>query len=305
MGRWRLKLDLTSVIVLIAVGVLLPVLLSTAAGITALFVVDSPGGIITGVMVICFTVAAGGSALVAVVLTARKARLARLQADFIANITHELRTPLSSIRLHTQTLQSGLLVDDPESAKECLSSIARETEWLDVMMDKVLTWRAAAGDMLPLEWVEQPVEPAVSAALERFRSMVPPDGMDLAFENASRQSVRHDPGALNAVILNLLTNAYNNMGEVKIIRVAIRDEGHEVVITVRDNGVGILPADAERIFQPFYRVKLLGGGDSGGVGLGLAVVRYVINRHGGVIRASSAEPEGSVFTIRLPAVREK
>ena len=114
MKRLNLNLDLTVVIVLIAVGVLLPVMLATASGIVAIVIAKDAGSIVTGVLVISFAVAAAGSGIIAVVLTGKKARLARLQADFVANISHEFRTPLSAIRLYAQTLQSGDLSDDPE-----------------------------------------------------------------------------------------------------------------------------------------------------------------------------------------------
>ncbi len=300
MSRLRLKLDLTSILILLTFGVLLPVLLSAAVGIVALVVTGTTSGIVIGVLVICFTAAAAGSAVAAAVLTARKARLARLQSDFIANVTHELKTPLSSIRLHAQTLQSGLLADDARQTAACLDTIRRETEWLDTMLDKVLTWRAAAGDMWPMTWRIQPLSAAVRAAIARFRTLIPDGEVDLVFTDRGRNAVRHDPDALEAVVLNLLTNADNkNTGPDKRIEVTIRDEGEMAVITVCDNGPGFPRGAEKRIFQPFYRAT----DDGGGVGLGLAIARHVVDRHGGTIRAANEEAGGARFTIELPTVR--
>jgi len=305
MKRYHLNLDLTGVIVLVAVGVLLPVMLSTAVGIVALVLARDLGGIVTGVLVICFAAAAAGSALITVVLTGRKARLARRQADFVANVSHEFRTPLSAIKLYAQTLQSGRLADDPGQTARCLATILRETEWLDLMMERVLTWRASSRDMMPLEMVAAPVSRAVNDAVKRFRHMVEPDEMALSSSIDSRLPVLHDAGALNAVVLNLLTNAYKYTGEDKRIDVSATDDEGEVVIAVRDNGSGLTVAESKRVFQPFYRVEREDGGETGGAGLGLAIARHIVKRHDGTITVSSEKGIGSTFAIRLPpAARE-
>jgi len=304
MKRLHLNLNLTGVIVLIAVGVLLPVMLSTAVGIVALVMADDAGGIVTGVLVVSFAVTAMGSAVITVVLTSRKARLARRQADFVANVSHEFRTPLSAIRLYAQTLQSGKLADDPERMAECLATILRETEWLDVMVDRVLTWRASSRDVMPLDMDVQPVSQAVNDAIDRFRTMISPDEMVLSSSIDSRLSVRHDVNAMNAVILNLLTNAYKYTGKVKQVSVRVRDEGGDVVIDVEDNGIGLTISEAKHVFEAFYRAERQDGGDTGGTGLGLAIVRHLVNRHGGSIVVSSEKGRGSTFTLRMPAVIE-
>ena len=301
MKRFHLNLDLTGVIVTIAAGVLLPVMLSTAVGIVALVIARDVGGIVTGVLVISFAVAAMGSALIAVVLTGKKARLARRQADFVANVSHEFRTPLSAIRLYTQTLQSGKLAGDPDQTAQCLATILRETAWLDVMIDRVLTWRMSTKDKMPLEMNTQPVAQAVGEAVERFRTMVPPGEVELECSVETRHRVRHDARALNAVVLNLLTNAYKYTGEEKKLRVLARDGNGHVTIEVQDNGIGLTPAEVKRIFQPFYRAEKHADGDTSGVGLGLAIAQYLVNRHGGTITVASEQGQGSTFTVSLPA----
>ncbi|MBN1556675.1 MAG: HAMP domain-containing histidine kinase [Lentisphaerae bacterium] len=304
MQRHHLSLSLTNVIVLVAVGVLLPVMLSTAVGIVAVVLARGAGGIVTGVLVISFTAAAAGSALIAVVLTGKKASLARRQADFLANMSHEFRTPLSAIRLYTQTLQSGRLADNPEETARCLATILRETEWLDVMLDKVLTWRASSRDSMPLKLETRTVTRAVADAAERFRSMVAPGDVDFASRVDSRLAVRHDPAALNAVVLNLLTNAYKYGGPGKRIRLRTRDENDRVVIEVQDNGIGLSQAEQKRVFQPFYRAPRHEQGETSGAGLGLAIARHLVHRHRGAITVNSVPGRGSIFTIRLPSANE-
>jgi len=302
--RFHLNLDLSSVIVVIAVGVLLPVLLSTAVGIVALVFARDAGGIVTGVLVICFAIAATGSALITVILASKKARLARLQSDFIASVSHEFRTPLSAIRLYAQTLQSGKLDNDPEQMGRCLATILRETEWLDVMVDRVLTWRASSKDILELSPEPAPVAQAVNGAVERFQSMVDPGGMALDVTIDSHRPVRHDARALNAVVLNLLTNAYKYTGEDKRIHVRVRDADEDVVIAVEDNGMGLTEAEMKHVFQPFYRAHGPDGEERGGVGLGLAIAQYLVDRQKGQMSVDSVKGGGTTFVIRFPAETE-
>jgi len=305
MKRPHLNLNLTAIIVLIAAGVLLPVMLATAVGIVALVIADDAGSIVPGVLVISFAVTAGGSALITVVLTGRKARLARRQADFVANVSHEFRTPLSAIRLYTQTLQSGKLADDPEGSAKCLATIVRETEWLDVMIDQVLTWRASSRDMLDLRMESRPLADAVGGAVERFRSMSEPSELKLTVSIETDLNVDHDGRALNDVILNLLTNAAKYTGPDKRISVRTRDEGDSVVIEVEDNGMGLTPAESHRVFQPFYRAARPDGSEPSGVGLGLAIAQYVVQQHGGQLTVESEKGRGSTFIIRLPVSGEE
>ena len=300
MKPFRLNLNLTDVLILVAVGVLVPVLLSTAVGIVALVLARDVGGVVTGVLVLCFAVAAAGSAVLTVVLTGRKIRLARRQADFVAGVSHELRTPLSAIRLYAQTLQSGQVAGDPQETAKCLATILRETEWLDFMIDGVLTWRASSSGKMALNRVSRPVTRAVQEAVQRFRGMAGSDEMELSLCVESRRNVRHDARAVNAVVLNLLSNAYKYTGSEKRIEVRVRDEDGGVAITVRDNGIGMTPGEAKRVFQPFYRVGRKERGGSGGVGLGLAIARHLVERHGGTIGLESQPGDGSTFTIRLP-----
>jgi signal transduction histidine kinase len=300
MKRYRLNLNLTSVIVILAVGVLVPVMLSAAAGIVAIALSKDTAVIITGVLIISFTATAAGCGLLALVFAGRKARMASQQADFVASISHELRTPLSAIKLYAQTLESGKLADDPEQAARCVATILRETTWLDVMIDRLLTWRASSKDMLQLSKEMRPVTDAVHGAIDRFNSMVAPDEMTLSVSMNSRLCVQHDAKALNAVVLNLLMNAYKYTGTQKMIRVGTQDRDNHVIIEVEDNGIGLSDAEARRIFQPFYRAARRDHGEISGVGLGLAIAWNLIEQHNGTISVNSRPGEGSTFTINLP-----
>jgi two-component system phosphate regulon sensor histidine kinase PhoR len=269
--RIRQSLSLVKPIVTLSVGVVLPVLLSTAVGIVAIVAGESSLTLILGILMVSFTAAAIGGAVILYVLLGRRARIARLQSDLLANVTHDLRTPLAAIRIYAQTLQSGLLKSDPARAEECLRTIVRETEWLDAMVDRVISWRAASRDRGLVELRCGPIRPVVDEATARFLRMVPPDEVQLSCSFESVAAVRHDPRALEQALLNLLVNAAKYSPAPKRIGLQVRDEGPWVVVSVEDNGIGIPAGEVRRIFEPFYRVKGAAAKTSG-AGLALAIV---------------------------------
>ena len=298
--RLRRNLTLTGPIVLLAAGVLVPVLLSTLVGILTLVMGSGSQSVILGVLTISFTSAAIGSAVMVTVLLGRRSRTARLQADFLANVTHELKTPLSAIRMYAQTLQMGVLAADPERTRQSVDTILRETEWLGTMIDSVLTWRAAARDRFELSPVVEPLGPLVEKTAERFQKMLPPGEVDFSASVQTSAAVRHDPRGIGILLLNLLVNAYKFTGREKRIRLEASDQGDHVLLAVSDNGVGIPAREHGRIFDPFYRVETEPGRESSGAGLGLAIVRHMVDAHGGKVFVESATGEGARFLIHLP-----
>lgn len=297
--RMRRNLGLAGPIVTLSVGVLLPVLLSTAAGIVAIFIGRSSDTLIFGILVVSFMAAAIGGAIIVYVLLGRRARLARLQSDLLANVTHELRTPLAAIRIYVETLQSGVLQSDPPRAAEALHTIARETEWLEAMIDRVLAWRAAAKDRDLLELRAAPLQPTLAEAVERFRRMVPSDEIDLSVDLQPAGPVVHDAHSIGQAVLNLLINAYKYTSPLRRISLELREESRMAVISVTDNGIGIPEAELTRIFEPFHR-SAAAASQAAGAGLGLAIVRHVMKAHGGKIQVESEEGRGSRFCLRLP-----
>lgn len=299
--RLRRSMSFTGAFVALAVGVLLPVLLSTSVGIVTLVLAESREGIAIGVLIVCFTVAATAGAVSVVVFLGRRARIARQQADLLANVTHDLRTPLASIRMWAQTLQLGRLAGDEERTGRALETILRETEWLEASVDRVLTWRAAAKDRDELELRVEPLAAAVEDAVARFRRMLGPGDAELAVSIDSGAPVSHDPRGVGSIVLNLLVNAFKYSGPDKRIGIALRDSGPWVELSVADNGIGIAPGQVGRIFDPFYRVDSRLGGRSSGAGLGLAIVRHQVLAHRGEVLVESEAGRGSRFIVRLPA----
>ena len=315
--RHRPTLSLTGAMVALSVGVVVPVLLSTSVGIVTLVLGQRSRAIVVGVLVISFAAAALGGVAVVTILLGRRARIARLQADLLANVSHDLRTPLTSIRMYAQTLLTGRLDEDAKRRSESLETIVRETEWLEEIIDRILTWRSAAKDRDALDLIEEPVAEAARQAVARFERMIPADEVKLSVSLESTARVRHDRHALSSIVLNLLVNAYKYGKPPKEIRVAVRDEeggrgaraslggARRVVIAVEDNGIGIPRRELRRIFDPFYRVDQRRQGMASGAGLGLAVVRHLARAHGGQVFVESEEGRGSRFSVALPAVPEE
>jgi two-component system, OmpR family, phosphate regulon sensor histidine kinase PhoR len=299
--KLRRELSMTGVIVALCVGVILPVLLSTTVGIVTLAQGQGSGAVVIGVLVICFAAAAIGGVVAVSVLLNRRARLARLQADFLANVTHELRTPLAAIRLYAETLKSGKLEGEPQRTAECVETILRETEWLEAMIDRVLTWRAAVKDRAELNLEVAPVEEAVEDAAARFGRMVSAGEVELSISIVTEANVAHDRRAVSSAVLNLLVNAYKYTERDKRIAIAVADRGDMVEIEVSDNGVGMEASELTRVFEPFYRIDSRLRAKSSGTGLGLAIVRHQIAAHGGSVGVESEVGKGSRFTLRLPA----
>jgi two-component system phosphate regulon sensor histidine kinase PhoR len=294
------NLSLTAVIVTLAVGVILPVLLSTSVGIVSIALGEKANNLVVGILVICFAAASIGGAVTATVLLGRKARTARLQSDFLANVSHELRTPLSAIRMYAQTLQNEKLWDDPQQVERCLATIVRETDWLETMVDRVLTWRSAAKDRLVLELRPAPVTESVHSALNRFSALTAPGEVELTTEISTSAPVAHDANGIVMVLLNLLINAYKYTGEDKHISLRAHDGDGEVFLEVEDNGIGIPFTDRRRIFEPFFRGDDRLRSKASGSGLGLAISKAVVEAHRGTISVDSHEGRGTCVTIRLP-----
>jgi two-component system phosphate regulon sensor histidine kinase PhoR len=292
---------MTKPLLFLSIGVLVPVVLSTTVGIIAIVSGNTSRELVLGVLSVALAASAVGSAIVVIVLLGLRARTARLQTDLLGNVSHELRTPLAAIRMYAQTLQAGTVQDNPQLIRQCADTIARETEWLSVMIERLLTWRAAARDRDNLTMVSQPLSELVCEIADRFRCMLPPDEMDFSATIETSMPVRHDRNGMGSVLLNLLTNAYKYSAGPRRIQLSAVDEGDHVILRVSDNGMGIATDQVQRIFEPFYRGGAGTSSPESGAGLGLAIVDYMVRAHGGTVSVETSLGSGSTFTVRLPA----
>ena len=278
---------------------------STSAGIVVLVVGEGSLNVIFGALVVSFTSAAIGCAVIVAVLLGRRARTARLQADLLANVSHELRTPLSAIRMYAQTLEMGLIDSDVKLQKQCVETILRESEWLEAMIERLLTWRSIAKDRDDLDLVCAPIRDVVDESAGHFMRMFSPGEVEFMLDNACDAPVSHDKRGLKSIILNLLINAWKYTGDEKIIELEVSRRDGSVVISVSDNGHGIPEREVHRIFEPFYRVESKAHGNAPGAGLGLAIVSHLVKAHSGSITVETSADGGSRFLISLPISEEE
>jgi two-component system sensor histidine kinase SenX3 len=236
--------------------------------------------------------------LVVVEDTSERRRLENVRRDFVANISHELKTPVGALALLAETL---LDEDDPAVTRRLAERLANEAFRVGNTIDDLLELsrlEIAAG--LAADTV--PVAQFVGDAADRVRPAAEQRGIDIDVEQtAGRLTVEGDRRQLVSAVTNLLDNAVKYSEPGSSIAVRARTDGTWVDVTVRDRGIGIPRRDLERIFERFYRVDRARSRDTGGTGLGLAIVRHVASNHRGEVRVDSREGVGSTFTLRLPA----
>lgn len=232
----------------------------------------------------------------------REIRVATERANFVSGVTHELKTPLTSIRLLAETLRLKR-AKDPATADDLLAGIVDESERLGRLLDNVLDF----ANIDRSEHVYRPEETdfgaAVRSSLARLQRMVDQAGFRVEVgADEPAVPVRVDADALDRAVANLLSNAMKYSGASRDIRVAIARAENEARLSVADFGIGVPSEEQRRIFDRFYRAPEASR-VAGGAGLGLALVRHFAEAHGGRVEVSSEPGKGSTFTIVLPLSR--
>jgi signal transduction histidine kinase len=230
----------------------------------------------------------------------RDMRLAELRAGFVASVSHELKTPLTSIRMFAETLQMGR-VADPQTQEEYLGAIVSECERLSRLVDGVLLFSKTEQGKRPFRFRLTDTAGAVEAAARTLEYPLAQQGfrLHMELENGIPPIVA-DRDALEQAVLNLLSNAMKFSGQARDIELGLARENGEVVVRVADHGIGIAPEEQTRIFEKFYRVSAPETQLIPGTGLGLALVEQIAKAHGGRVTVESAPGKGSVFCLRLP-----
>jgi len=230
----------------------------------------------------------------------RQMKLTRLKNDLIATVSHELKTPLASMRVLVDTLIEGNVRDDRQ-AREYLELIAKENVRLSRLIDNFLTFSRMERNKRAFEFADAAVGDIVTEAADAVRERFSAPGCSFVVKIApDLPTVTADRDSLVTVILNLLDNAWKYSGSEKRIALRAFSEADAVCIAVEDNGVGLSRRAAKRIFGRFYQVDQSLSREAGGCGLGLAIVKFIVDAHGGDVDVESEPGKGSTFTVKLP-----
>jgi signal transduction histidine kinase len=233
-------------------------------------------------------------------LIRRETEMAELKSDFVANVSHDLKTPLSVIRMFGETLELGRVTDEGHR-REYYRVITRESERLSRLIDNVLDFSRIEGGRRRYERVPTAVEPLVRDTLDAFAYPLEQHGFKVEVSVAADlPDVTVDADAVGQALANLIDNAIKYSGRERVIAVDARREGEGVALSVTDHGVGIPPAEHARIFEKFYRLGQSETQGRRGSGVGLALVRHVVEAHGGEVSVQSVPGQGSRFTLWLP-----
>jgi two-component system phosphate regulon sensor histidine kinase PhoR len=232
----------------------------------------------------------------------REIVLAKLQSDFIAAVSHEFRTPLTALRQFNELLEEG---DDltPEKRRTYHQAQTRATERLHRLVESLLDFGRMEAGRRPYSLGRVDAGALVADVVHEFQRDIEGRGFDLrCVVEPGEHPVDADAQALALAIWNLLDNAVKYSADSREIDVAVGQRSGEVSISVRDRGIGIPAGDEQRIFQKFVRLAAATSGGIKGSGIGLAMVQHIVSAHGGSVRVTSVEHQGSTFTIELRAV---
>lgn len=237
-------------------------------------------------------------------------RLTRVRRDFVANVSHELKTPIGALQLLAEALLDATepadaaapdLSEDLVAARRFAERIQHESTRLGRLVQELLELTRLQGaepqpppEPVALDWV-------IAEVVDRTRTTASARGVTVTVDGARGLTAYGSDSQLATAVANLVENAINYSGEDTTVRVTLRGDDEHVEVAVADQGIGIAPTDVDRIFERFYRADQARSRATGGTGLGLAIVKHIASNHGGRVEVSSTLGGGSTFTLRLPA----
>jgi signal transduction histidine kinase/tetratricopeptide (TPR) repeat protein len=253
---------------------------------------------ILSVMVVIVALFFGG--FLAIKSTARELELARLKSDFVSTVSHEFRTPLTSIRYLAEMLQRGR-VQGEDKKQQYYETITTESERLSRLIENILDFSKVEAGMKEYKFEEVDVAELARDVASRFQEQVAPQGFVINSE-ISKQMLRvnADREALSRALFNLLDNAVKYSGESRNVFLRAWSDRENVFFEVRDEGIGISKDEQEKVFEKFYRTQIVHNSNIKGSGIGLTVVSHIVKAHGGEVLLESEVGKGTKVTIRIP-----
>jgi signal transduction histidine kinase len=253
--------------------------------------------LLAGLAMLALLVAGGGAIVWRA--TARELAVAGLQSDFVSAVSHEFRTPLTSMRHLTELLEDGVVTSEAARG-EYYSLLSQETRRLHRLVEALLNFARMESGRYRFRFERADLGQLATDVVEEFRRERVADGFDIRLEAEGDLASSVDRESMALAIWNLLENAVKYSRQCRTIRVAVERRGNQAAISVRDGGFGVAPRERKAIFEKFVRGDSARASDTKGTGIGLALVRRIVQGHGGSIEVESELGEGSTFTLLLP-----
>lgn len=245
--------------------------------------------------------AASGPIIIMVYNLSEVRRLEAMRRDFVANVSHELKTPLSSIKAYAETLSCGA-INDAENRGRFVLQIEEQADRLNQLISDLLSLsRIEQGNQL-MDLLKIPLARVVRLSVREQQRAADKKSIELVVRNSEHEAVfvQADEDGLRQILINLIDNAIKYTPDGGSVTVGWEQEQELVVLSVEDTGIGIPDAMRERVFERFFRVDKARSRELGGTGLGLAIVKHLAQSFGGSVEVSSELGQGSRFSVRLP-----
>jgi two-component system, OmpR family, phosphate regulon sensor histidine kinase PhoR len=231
----------------------------------------------------------------------RLRQLESMRSDFVANVSHEIKTPITSIKGFVETLLEGA-INDPKDASRFLAIIARQVDRLNAIIDDLLSLSRLEhdSDRFAITMEDRGLKGVLQSSIQACQDRANKQNTAIELICEETLTAKINPQLLEQAVINLVDNAIKYSGSEKRVQVSGKQESDEIIIQVQDWGLGIGQDHLPRLFERFYRVDKARSRDLGGTGLGLAIVKHIAQVHKGSVRADSVLGKGSVFSIHLP-----
>ncbi|MFQ5479401.1 MAG: sensor histidine kinase [Candidatus Binatia bacterium] len=248
----------------------------------------------------------GSTAVVVLHDVTRLRRLETVRREFVANVSHELKTPITSVQGFLDTLRDGA-VDDPATARRFVEIAGRQADRLGAIIEDLLTLSRLeeASGGLSSTVQTRPLAPTLKAAIQICQHKADAKGIALSLDCPPDLTARFDPALLEQALINLIDNAVKYSPENTRVGIGGTAAGGAAEISVADEGCGIEAQHLPRLFERFYRVDKARSRNLGGTGLGLAIVKHIAQVHGATVTVNSEPGRGTVFVFRLPPLETK